>query len=51
LDLLLLAGLLEPMSKRIIEPNTTLYPRPAVLITVGGPSSNMMELQLQCFLF
>ena len=31
------------MSKRIIEPNTTLYPVPVVLITTGGDKPNVMN--------
>lgn len=31
-----------PMPKRIIEPNTTLYPVPIVLITAGVPIPNVM---------
>ena len=30
------------MSKRVIEPNTTLYPVPVVLITIGGDAPNVM---------
>lgn len=30
------------MSKRVIEPNTTLYPVPVVLITAGGDAPNVM---------
>lgn len=32
------------MVKRIIEPNTTLYPVPVVLITTGGDTPNVMTL-------
>jgi flavin reductase (DIM6/NTAB) family NADH-FMN oxidoreductase RutF len=31
------------MSKRIFEPNTTLYPVPVVLITTGGDTPNVMS--------
>ena len=30
------------MPKRVIEPNTTLYPVPVVLITTGGSNPNVM---------
>jgi flavin reductase (DIM6/NTAB) family NADH-FMN oxidoreductase RutF len=30
------------MTKRVIEPNTTLYPVPVVLITTGGETANVM---------
>jgi flavin reductase (DIM6/NTAB) family NADH-FMN oxidoreductase RutF len=32
------------MTKRLLEPNTTLYPVPVVLITTGGTTPNMMTL-------
>jgi flavin reductase (DIM6/NTAB) family NADH-FMN oxidoreductase RutF len=32
------------MSKCILEPNTTLYPVPVVLITIGGATPNVMTL-------
>ena len=34
------------MPKRIIEPNTTLYPVPIVLITAGGQAPNVMTCNL-----
>lgn len=32
------------MTKRLLEPNTTLYPVPVVLITTGGTTPNVMTL-------
>ena len=39
------------MSKRILEPNTTLYPAPIVLITTGGQRPNVMTYNriVSCF--